>query len=431
MTTLIWGQPDPPFKVFISAPEPGSFIPAATASLAALGLSVTSITENSAAATVVGAISGKTAGSTLSLVDTAGSRFALSGTNIVAGATATNFESATSHTIIVRETLAGAFNSPRDTSITINVINAFEAATLSALTLSTSSLIIGNPVTINIVGTQTGSVLTGTMPSGLTLNSSVRTITGTPTTNGTFNFALTETLGDSANSPRVSNLTITVAAAITLSALSLSANSLVENSAAGVVVGALTGLTGGSTITITNTAGNQFSLSGTNVVAGAVAANFEVGTTQSITIRETLAGATNSPRDTVLTVNITNVFEAASLSALTLPASMTTGSTVNISGATAGSTITGTLPAGWSLNSAARTVTVGAVASGQGWTLVETLGDSANSPRTSTGSSNVVSGVAATVLTRQANGNVTVESLASVWTPIPTRQPDGSITVGV
>lgn len=95
-------------------------------SLSALTLAAASIVENSAAGTVVGGVLGQTTGSTLTLVDGAGSRFALSGTNIVAGSVATDYEAATSHSITLRETLAGYANSPRDTVLTITVTNVFE-----------------------------------------------------------------------------------------------------------------------------------------------------------------------------------------------------------------------------------------------------------------------------------------------------------------
>lgn len=91
--------------------------------LNALTLDADEIEENSAAATVVGAVVGKTSGSTLSLIDDAGGRFALSGNNIIAGLVATNYESATSHNITMRETHPDGNNSPRDSVIAITVTN--------------------------------------------------------------------------------------------------------------------------------------------------------------------------------------------------------------------------------------------------------------------------------------------------------------------
>ncbi|WP_230280285.1 putative Ig domain-containing protein [Croceicoccus sp. Ery15] len=196
-----------------AAVGPVTAAPAPSPTLNAITLSNSSVAENTAAGAVVGAIQGKTSGSTLSLTDDAGGRFAISGTDLVTGSTATNYEAATSHSITIRETLAGATNTPRDTVRTITVTNVNEASNLAALTLDDTSIVEGETVTINIVGATAGSTITGTMPSGLTLNSGARTITGSVASSGTYNFDLVETLADSANSPRTSaqSLTVTVA----------------------------------------------------------------------------------------------------------------------------------------------------------------------------------------------------------------------------
>lgn len=171
-----------------------------------------------------------------------------------------------------------------------------------------------------------------------------------------------------------------------LADLTLSASTIAENSAENTVVGAVVGKTAGSTLSLTGTAGNRFKLSGTNIVAGPVATNFEAATSHSITITETLAGRSNSPNPTTLTITVTNVFEAPALAALSIPAVVRRGETVNITGATSGSTIawSGAPPAGWTLDSAARTIAigVGAALGSQSVTLIETLADSSNSPRT-------------------------------------------------
>jgi hypothetical protein len=86
-----------------------------------LTLDADEIESGAAADTVVGAIEGTTGGSTLSLVDDAGGRFALDGLNVVAGAVATDYDTATSHNITIRETLADSSNSPRDSVIAITV----------------------------------------------------------------------------------------------------------------------------------------------------------------------------------------------------------------------------------------------------------------------------------------------------------------------
>lgn len=191
---------------------------AAAPTLSALTLAAASIIENSAGGTVVGGVLGKTSGSTLTLVDSAGSRFALSGTNIVAGSVATDYEVATSHSITVRETLAGYANSPRDTVLTITVTNAFEQPNLAALSLSSTSFTVGTAASGAITGATAGSTITASgLPTGLTINGAARTwaYDGTGSA-GTSTLTLTEALVDSANSPRASGVPVTIAAAPTL-----------------------------------------------------------------------------------------------------------------------------------------------------------------------------------------------------------------------
>ena len=106
--------------------------------LAALTLSADEIQSGAAENTVVGALVGKYASSSLSMTDTAGGRFKLSGSNVVAGATATDYATDTSHSITVRETWAPFANSPRDTVFTIDVVEVGAA---------TYRLILGGVVT--------------------------------------------------------------------------------------------------------------------------------------------------------------------------------------------------------------------------------------------------------------------------------------------
>ena len=176
-----------------------------------------------------------------------------------------------------------------------------------------------------------------------------------------------------------------------LTALTLSANTIAENSGSGTFVAAVLSATAGSTLSIVDTAGGRFALSGATIVAGSTPTNFEAAQSHSVTIRETRAGSANSPRDTTFTINVTNVFEQPSLNALSIPEPVLRGSTIPISGSTAGSSITAnTLPNGWTLNGAARNIVIAADAAAGNWSLTETLADSANSPRVSTGSSTLV-----------------------------------------
>jgi hypothetical protein len=97
-----------------------------------------------------------------------------------------------------------------------------------------------------------------------------------------------------------------------------------ENSANGTVVGTVGNFTAGSTYSLFNDAGGRFSLNtstGVVTVANSSLLDYETNTSHNITVRETLAGYSNSPKDTVLSVGVTN---------LTAPVSTVwgTGSTV-------------------------------------------------------------------------------------------------------
>lgn len=105
--------------------------------LAALTLTASVIDEGAAEDTAVGAVVGLTSGSTWDITGTAGGRFKKSGGNIVAGATATDYGAATSHDITLTETLAGANNTPRDTVITITVVDIVSSTV--AMTVDFSS----------------------------------------------------------------------------------------------------------------------------------------------------------------------------------------------------------------------------------------------------------------------------------------------------
>jgi hypothetical protein len=188
--------------------------------LVALGGTFT-LAEDAAQGDSAGTITGKTSGSTLSLIDNAGGRVQLSGTTVQAGPTALDFEAATSHTFTVRETLADSANSPRDTVLTLTVTNVFEQPDLGALSLDDTQVPVDEAATINILGATSGSTITGSVPDGLTLNSAARTITGTPTVAGVYTFNLVETLADSSNSPRTTSVTLEVVGVSSYSPLSL------------------------------------------------------------------------------------------------------------------------------------------------------------------------------------------------------------------
>lgn len=86
--------------------------------------------------------------------------------------------------------------------------------TLKPLHLSGSAQ-SGVSSSIGIVGATIGSTLSisaGTLPTGLTLNSAARTITGTPT-GATATVTITETLASAVGSPKTNSVSVVVAAA--------------------------------------------------------------------------------------------------------------------------------------------------------------------------------------------------------------------------
>lgn len=87
---------------------------------------------------------------------------------------------------------------------------------------------------------------------------------------------------------------------IALAALTLSSSTFMAGAASGTVIGAVLGLSSGSTLSIAP-ADARVAISGTNLVIGS--SSTSVGSFD-ITLRETLAGVTNSPRDTVISLTV-------------------------------------------------------------------------------------------------------------------------------
>ena len=101
-----------------------------------------------------------------------------------------------------------------------------------------------------------------------------------------------------------------------LAALTLSASSVSEASPIGTFVGIVQGRTPGAVLTLADDAGGRFVLVSGNILTLAEL-NYEAASSHGITLRETLGTATNSPRDTVITINVTDQ-EEVTLNALEL-----------------------------------------------------------------------------------------------------------------
>lgn len=115
--------------------------------------------------------------------------------------------------------------------------------------------------------------------------------------------AATPSAGDPP-SPRTFTITVTNVLEVTLAALSLDTNEIEEDSAEDTVVGALQNVSSGSTLSLTDDAGGRFKVSGTNIVAGVTATDYDVSAGHNITVRETHSDAINSPRDTVVSIQV-------------------------------------------------------------------------------------------------------------------------------
>lgn len=268
--------------------------------LNALALSASTFVPGATAGTVIGAILNRTLGSTVTVDDT---RLSVSSDSLVVGLTST--PTATTINANLIETLGGATNSPRTTPISVTVASALP--NLNALTLSNSNFDVGASA-----GTVIGAIGGRTEGSTITVSDTRVAVSGgnlivgpTAASAGSFSVTLTETLAGYANSPRTTDFTINVGTVGgTLSALTLSSSTVLSGATAGTVISTINGRTPGSTLSLIDTAGNRFAISGANLVAGPVATDFATSASHSITIRETLASASNSPRDTTLTITV-------------------------------------------------------------------------------------------------------------------------------
>lgn len=129
-------------------------------------------------------------------------------------------------------------------------------------------------------------------------------------TNTSYTFTISETNAAMANSPKYSELTLNVenVLEVTLSALA-GTFSLPEDATAGTVAGVIENKTAGSTLTLIDDAGGRVNLSGNNILKGVTGLDYETNTSHTFVVRETHPDGSNSPRDTTLTLNVTDVAE--------------------------------------------------------------------------------------------------------------------------
>lgn len=107
-----------------------------------------------------------------------------------------------------------------------------------------------------------------------------------------------------------------------LRALGLTARTVAEGAAQGTVIGQFTGTTSGSALTLSDDHLGQFDISGASntwfLITGPTPTDYETAPNPTFKVLETRSGSANTPNETTLTVNVTDVAEAAGLSAARL-----------------------------------------------------------------------------------------------------------------
>lgn len=215
--------------------------------------------------------------------------------------------------------------------------------------------------------------------------------------------------------------------------------SLAENATAGAVAGAIGAKTSGSTLSLVSDAGGRVALSGANIVRGVTSLDYEVATSHSFTVRETLADSANSPRDTVFTLNVTDIDEVAPTITSANPSgfyaegapvsgTLTANETVtwSKSGTDAALVTLNTSTGAWSITSTTDFETK----SSYSWAFIAT--DSAGNSSSQTVAITItdVAESLPSMLVRESDGTVTVTNLGPTWSPNLNREPDGTVTVG-
>ena len=167
------------------------------------------VAENAAEDTVVGTpsvVNGVAAGPITISAQSHANWFKMASGVLKVGSVSPNYETDDEPTVTLTDgVLTRTFK--------ITVTNVPEV-TLGDLALDDGDVEQSAAATINITGatsTSTIAVLTGSLPAGMTLNSGARTITGTPTTLGTYNFTLRETHSDAADHDTALSIVVSAA----------------------------------------------------------------------------------------------------------------------------------------------------------------------------------------------------------------------------
>jgi hypothetical protein len=106
-------------------------------------------------------------------------------------------------------------------------------------------------------------------------------------------------------------LTVTNVLEVTLNALTLDTDEIEEGSAEDTSVGTVQDTTAGASLSLIDDAGGRFKLVSGDIVAGATATNYALATSHNITVRETHPDGSNSPRDSIINITVTEAGFAA------------------------------------------------------------------------------------------------------------------------
>jgi hypothetical protein len=190
--------------------------------------------------------------------------------------------------------------------IRANVPSVIILPNLAALSLSSNSYaynVSTGSVLANIVGVSVGSTLSISPEHHIFEISGNTIVRGTNAwSSGNTTVSIIETRFGSPNSPRTSNISITIETPANLAALSITSNTYVFSAALNDVLASISGRTPGSTITITPN-DDKIKIGGDQVTLLRGANTWTAGNT-NITLRETLTGVPNSPRDTVIPITV-------------------------------------------------------------------------------------------------------------------------------
>ena len=231
--------------------------------------------------------------------------------------------------------------------------------TAEALEITTATLPDATqnaPYTATLAANLTGatwSISSGSLPAGLTLNPSTGAITGTPTTAGTSSFTV-RAVKDSQSAEKQLTLTVSTTPTITITTASLNAGTVGTSYSATLSAS----IAGANWTLISGNLPDGLTLSTSGVISGTPTS----AGTSTFTVRAAYSTATAEKQFT-LTINDTVTPPVTTLTITTTSLnSGTTGRTysatlsANISGAT-WSVVSGTLPAGLTLNASTGAIT--------------------------------------------------------------------------